>query len=31
MRKNNSTFVNTPSGWSVCGGVMVPKNKKINI
>lgn len=26
MRTNNSIFINVPSGWYVCGGMIAPKN-----
>lgn len=29
MRKNNSIFDSVPTGWCVCGGMIVPKNNKI--
>lgn len=31
MRKNNSIFDSVPNGWYVCGGMIVPKNNKIEI
>lgn len=31
MRKNNSIFDSAPNRWCVCGGMLVPENKKIKI
>ena len=31
MRKDNSTFDSTPSGWCVCGGMIVPKKQIMHL